>query len=152
MEALADGEQTAFNMINALCGVLYLSGRIDKADAFNKQLIKDGTEVYKAYRSHNHTSYPVWPCGRLNLCDKTHSALGFLSADGKKMTLAVWKFEDSAKVIKIDLSKYFGGKAANVKYVYPTAIDTKFTYFANTSILAIEMPKDYTARYFEITL
>lgn len=68
------------------------------------------------------------------------------------MTLAVWKFEDSAKVIKIDLSKYFGGKAANVNYVYPTAIDTKFTYFANTSILAIEMPKDYTARYFEITL
>lgn len=49
MEALADGEQTAFNMINALCGVLYLSGRIDKADAFNKQLIKDGTEVYKKY-------------------------------------------------------------------------------------------------------
>ena len=150
MEALADGEQTAFNMINALCGVLYLSGRIDKADAFNKQLIKDGTEVYKKYRSHNHSSYPVWPCGRLNLCDKTHSALGFLSADGKKMTLAVWKFEDSSKVIKIDLSKYFGGKEVKVEYIYPTAIDAKFTYFANTSVLAVEMPKDYTARYFSI--
>ena len=56
MDALADGEQTAFNMINALCGVLYLSGRIDKADKFNRQLIKEGTDVYKAYRSHNHTS------------------------------------------------------------------------------------------------
>ena len=68
------------------------------------------------------------------------------------MTLAVWKFEDAARVIKIDLSKYFGGKAVKVKYVYPTAIETEYRYFENTSILAIDMPKDYTARYFELTL
>lgn len=152
MEDMADGEQTAFNMINALCGVLYLSGRIDKADDFNTALIKEGVEVYKTYRAHTRTAYPVWPCGRLNLADRTHSALGFLSGDGKKMTLAVWKFEDAAEVLEIDLSKYFGGKAVNVSCVYPTAIPTVYRYHRNTAKLAVKMPKDYTARFFELTV
>ncbi len=147
MQSMADGEQTAFNMVNALCGVLYLSGRIDKADAFNKQLIREGTEVYKAYRSHIHTSYPVWPCGHLNLCDRTHSALGFLSEKGDTMTLAVWKFEDADDVLQIDLSKYFKGKDVEVTMLYPS-IPTEFRYHKNTSRLSIRMPKDYTARYF----
>ncbi len=151
MEQMADGEQTAFNMVNALCGVLYLSGRIDKADEYNKKLIREGVDVYKAYRSHVHTSYPVWPCGHLNLRDRTHSALGFLSEDGKKMTLAVWKFEDADEVIRIDLSKYFGGKKPSVSLVYPS-IETEYRYYENTSVLAVHMPKDYTARYFEISL
>lgn len=151
MAQMADGEQTVFNMVNALCGVLYLSGRIDKADEYNKKLIREGVETYKAYRSHVHTSFPVWPCGHLNLRDRTHSALGFVSADGKKMTLAVWKFEDADEVIRIDLSKYFGGKKPTVSLVYPS-IETEYRYYENTSVLAVCMPKDYTARYFEIDL
>ncbi len=152
MASKADGEETAFNMINALCGSLYLSGRIDFADEFNTQLIKDGVEAFKKYREHNSKAFPVWPCGHLSIADRTHSALGLLSADGKKMTLAVWKFEDMAEVIEIDLNKYFGGKKVNVEFVYPAAIETDFVYNKNTSVLSVKMPKDRSARFFEINV
>ena len=152
MKAKEDGEETAFNMINALCGSLYLSGRIDFADELNTQLIKDGVEAFKKYRVHNSKAFPVWPCGHLSIADRTHSALGLLSADGKKMTLAVWKFEDSAEVIEINLNKYFCGKKVNVEFVYPTAIETEFVYNKNTNILSVRMPKDRSARFFEINV
>lgn len=152
MESMKDGEQTAFNMINALCGTLYLSGRIDKADDFNARLIKDGVDTYKKYRAHISKAFPVWPCGKLSISDRTHSALGMISADGKKMTLAVWKFEDESEVIEIDLAKYFAGKKVKAEFVYPCAIDTEYTYNANTCKLSVKMPKDRTARFFELNV
>lgn len=152
MDSMADGEQTAFNMINALCGTLYLSGRIDKADKFNSALIKEGVEVFKKYRGYINKAFPVWPCGKLSISDRTHSALGFISADEKKMTLAVWKLEDSAEVIEINLSKYFGNKKVGAEFVYPKAIPTEYLYNANTGILSVKMPKDRTARFFELNV
>lgn len=152
MQSMADGEQTAFNMINALCGTLYLSGRIDKADDFNSKLIKEGVEVFKKYREHISKAFPVWPCGKLSISNRTHSALGMLSDDGKKMTLAVWKLEDEAEVIEINLAKYFAGKKVKAEYAYPLAIDTEYTYNANTCKLSVRMPKDRTARFFELNV
>ena len=152
MADLADGEQTVFNMVNALCGTLYLSGRIDKADSFNASLIKEGVEVYKKYRQHIASAYPVWPDGTLKIGDRTHSSLGFISENGKKMTLAVWKLEDMSEVIEVDLSKYFAGKKAKVQIAYPTLIGTDFVYNQNTAKLCVKMPKDRTARFFEITV
>lgn len=152
MNSKKDGEETVFNMVNALCGTLYLSGRIDFADEFNTSLIKEGVEAFKKYRTHNSKAFPVYPSGHLSIADRTHSSLGLLSDDGKKMTLAVWKFEDSSEVIKIDLSKYFGGKKAKAALAYPSSIETEYTYNANTSILSVRMPKDRTARFFEINV
>ena len=139
-------------MVNALCGTLYLSGRIDKADSFNASLIKEGVEVYKKYRQHIASAYPVWPDGTLKIGDRTHSSLGFISENGKKMTLAVWKLEDMSEVIEVDLSKYFAGKKAEVQVAYPTLIGTDFVYNQNTAKLCVKMPKDRTARFFEITV
>ncbi len=150
MAALADGEQTVFNMVNSLCGVVYLSGRIDKADDFNFSLIKEGMEVYKEFRAHTAKALPVFPTGKHTLANRTHASLGLLSPDKKRMTLAVWKLEESADTVKVDLSKYFAGKKATVRLAYPTAIATNYKYFANTHTLVIEMPKKRTARFFEI--
>lgn len=150
MASKKDGEETVFNMVNTLCGVPYLSGRIDKADDFNTQLIREGIEVFKKYRTHAAKAFPVWPDGHLSVLDRTHSSLGFISPDGKKMTLAVWKFNDMNEVIKIDLSKYFEKGKSQAKLAYPTAIDTEYVYNANTCILSVKMPKDRTARFFEI--
>lgn len=152
INARKDGEETAFNMINTFCGTMYLSGRIEKADEFNTKLIADGVEVFKKYREHNSKAFPVYPNGHLSIADRTHSSLGLISPDGKKMTLAVWKFEDSAEVIKIDLSKYFAGKKVKAEFVYPTAIETEYAYNANTNILSVKMPKDRTARFFELSV
>ncbi len=152
INSMADGEQTVFNMVTALCGTLYLSGRIDCADEFNTKLIKEGVETFKKYREHNSQAFPVWPSGRLSIIDRTFSSLGLLSPDGKKMTLAVWKLEDTNPVIKIDLSKYFGGKKASCRLVYPSIIDTKCCYDQNSNILSVNLPKDRTARFFEINV
>ena len=152
MDSMKDGEETVFNMINALCGTLYLSGRIDFADDFNTELIKEGVAAFKKYRTHNCKAFPVWPCGHLSISDRTHSALGLLSGDGKKMTLAVWKFEDMAEVIEIDLNKYFCGKKVECTLAYPTAIATEYVYNKNTNILSVRLPKDRSARFFEINV
>lgn len=152
MDSMADGEETVFNMINALCGTLYLSGRIDCADEFNTKLIKEGVETFKKVREHNSKASAVWPTGHLSISNRTHSALGLLSPDGKKMTLAVWKFEDINEVIEIDLSKYFGGKKASCELVYPSLIDTEYCYNQNTNKLSVKLPKDRTARFFEISV
>jgi len=152
MDSMKDGEETVFNMINALCGTLYLSGRIDFADDFNTELIKEGVAAFKKYRTHNCKAFPVWPCGHLSISDRTHSALGLLSGDGKKMTLAVWKFEDMAEVIEIDLNKYFGGKKIECSLAYPSLIATEYVYNKNTNILSVRLPKDRSARFFEINV
>lgn len=67
------------------------------------------------------------------------------------MTLAVWKFEDAAKVLEIDLSKYFGGKNVKAELIYPTAIPTAYKYHRGSAKLAVKLPNDYTARYFSLT-
>jgi alpha-galactosidase len=43
-ERCANGRQTVFNMVTAIAGNLYLSGRIDYADDFNSALIAEGIE------------------------------------------------------------------------------------------------------------
>lgn len=148
----ADGEETVFNMVNALCGTLYLSGRIDKADENNTKLIKEGVEVFKRYRSHICKAYPVWPKGMQSIADRTCSSLGFISEDRKRMTLAVWKLEDRAEVIEVNLSKYFAGRKVRVELIYPSSIFTEFVYNVNSGILSVRMLKNRTARFFEIVL
>ena len=75
-----------------------------------------------------------------------------ISKNGKKMTLAVWKLEDTNEIIEINLSKYFSGKKANAELIYPTLIDTKFSYNQKTNVLSVKLPKDRTARFFEINV
>ena len=152
MSALADGEQTIFNMVTALCGTLYLSGRIDRADKVNQTLIAEGAAVFKKVRTHTSKACPVWPCGVLTNGNRTHSALGYLSPDGKKLTLAVWKFTESADTVQIPLAKYTAGKTAAVELTYPASIPTAYLFNPASGILTVKLPKPHTARFFTITL
>ena len=57
-DMMKDGEQTIFNMINGMCGNMYLSGHLEAADELNMGLIKEGIAIYKVERKHIHNSYP----------------------------------------------------------------------------------------------
>lgn len=87
---MSDGRQTAFNMITGMMGRLYLSGKIDRADAFNFSLICRATALYKELREEIAESYPVYPLGTASWLDETSViAQGF--RHGKHLLLAVWR-------------------------------------------------------------
>lgn len=64
----------------------------------------------------------------------------------------MWKLQDVAEVIEIDLNKYFCGKKVSCSLAYPKAIATDFVYNKNANILSVRTPKDRTARFFEINV
>ncbi len=149
---MADGEETVYNMVNALCGTLYLSGRIEYADKKNFALVKEGVKAFKKYRAHNASSYPVWPCGHFTMADKTYSALGLMAENKKKMTLAVWRRNSTEDTLMIDLSKYTT-KKSTVKLAYPSdPMGAVFAFNPSSGILSVKLPKTNSARFFEISI
>ena len=146
---MADGEETVFNMVNGLMGCMYLSGRIDEADAINKSLIHEGTEVFKKYRCHTADAYPVWPCGRIVRNDPKNTALGLPSKSGDTLTLAVWRLSADNSDTVVNLSKY--GTVSDVELVYPqNTVKTEYT--VENNILRVTLPVQNSARFFEIKL
>lgn len=112
---MEDGKQTVFNMVTAMNGVLYLSGRIDLCDEKNFELIKEAVRHYKEIRHYIPESTAVYPLGMLGINEKKVSALGLLSKD--KLLLTVWNLKDVSENAEIDLSKYIG-ENAKISFVY----------------------------------
>jgi len=149
---MADGEQTVYNMINAMCGTLYLSGRIEHMDRKNFALVKEGVKAFKKYRAHNASGYPVWPCGHFDIGDRSYTAHGILSENKKKLTLAVFRRDIGEDTIMIDLSKYTTAKT-KVKLAYPSnPMGAEFSFSASNGVLCVKLPKENSARFFEINI
>ena len=146
----ADGEETIYNMVTALCGTLYLSGRIDRADELNAALIREGVAKFKDVRAHNANAHVVYPSGVWRIGDCGLSSLGLLAEDGKKMTLAVWRRTCDKDTVEIDLSKYLNARST-VKLTYPmNPMGAEFAFDAERQILSVRLPKKNSARFFEI--
>ena len=146
----ADGEETVYNMVNALMGSLYLSGRIDRADKLNASLIKEGVEKFKDIRKHNANAYPIYPCGRYNIGNKRMSCLGLLSDDKSKITLAVWRRECDEDTLSIDMSKYLNARSA-VRMTYPqSAMGAEYSFDSESLSLSVKLTRKNSARFFEI--
>lgn len=114
--SMADGRQTVFNMVNALNGVLYLSGRIDLCDEKNFSYVKQAVEVYKEIRGFIPISRPVYPLGMCAINERKVAALGLLSED--RLLLSVWNLTDGAAEKNISLEKYISGKEVVLESVY----------------------------------
>lgn len=118
---MADGRQTAFNMITAMMGDLYLSGRIDLCDEFNSGLIKSAIALYKKNRNDIPVSRPIYPLGMHGINQKEVAALGLLAKD--KLMLAVWNLTENDQDIAIDLTKWIlAGSAITDVYAH-TAVN-----------------------------
>lgn len=119
---MADGRQTVFNMVNAMNGVLYLSGRIDLCDDKNIGCIKEAIEFYKDIRGSIAVSRPIYPLGMCGMNDKKLTCVGLLSDD--RLLLSIWNITDNAQESKICLKKYINGRNASLKRVYTSEGNT----------------------------
>ena len=135
----ADGEETIFNMVNGMCGVLYQSGHLEAADEMNLSLVRDGVTAYKKMRGDIVTAHPILPTGVLPLGQKGFASVGLEAADKSHAYLAVWRIGAGDDTVKIDLSRYGYQK---VSAYYPAQADCSL----NNGILTVRFPKEYSAR------
>jgi alpha-galactosidase len=134
-----DGRETVFNMVSAMCGYMYLSGRLDLADDFNTQLIKEAIEIYKGYKDTISNRYPAFILPMKPMADKTYNAFGLIDADKKDMILAVWALEEIE--FTLDLSKYAFAKA---EILYPLSLSNAQIHYAQ-GLLDCKFNEKYSA-------
>lgn len=101
---MADGKETVFNMVTAMAGFLYLSGRIDVCDEKNFALIQEGVRFYKKIREFIPRSRPIYPLGLASIGEKACTAMGLLSES--KLLLAVWNMADVPATLSVPLARY----------------------------------------------
>lgn len=125
----SNGNQTAFNMVNSMMGIIYLSGRIDAADEFNEKLIKDAIRIYKEIRAEYSSAYPIYPTGTFRIKDKGIFTLGLYEPDKKVAYVAVWKINTDKTEFEFDMSKY--GCVKGAERIYPEIDKYNLDYSGN---------------------
>ncbi|THF76557.1 glycoside hydrolase family 36 protein [Cohnella fermenti] len=151
-QEMADGEQTIFNMVNGLCGNLYLSGRVDKADECNAALIKEAVALYKAERAHIRSSHPIWPLGFRAVADTDNwNSVGLANMQGDRIVLAVWRLDGEEETATLPV-RGWAGCTAEVRQIYPAAPDrqAEFGYDSVNGRLRVRLPLRRQARLFEL--
>lgn len=141
------GEQTAYNMVNAMSGAMYLSGKIDQADELNFKLIKEGIAVYKSIYEHIKSGYPIYPSGRKGMFYEGVYSLGIIDEAGDKAYLSVWNTSEDKASGDIDLTKY-GFK--NCRLIYPDGLKN-FGYSYTGGKLTANFGCGKSARLLELT-
>lgn len=150
IKEFSDGEQTAFNMVTSLCGVMYLSGRIEYADALNRELIADGAALYKKYRAYMAEAYPFWPLDFKGLNDRMWNALGFLCEKSNIAMLAVWKIGAAENECEIDLSKRLHKGSEILDCFHADGMQYEFD--KNALKIRLKSEKRYSAIWFAIDI
>ena len=112
----SNGNQTAFNMVNSMMGLMYLSGRVDAADDFNEKLIRDAIKIYKDIRTDYTSAYPIYPTGTFRLKNKGIFTVGLYVPEKNIAYLAIWKINTEESKLTVDLTKYGNIKKANKIY------------------------------------
>ena len=95
-----DEESIVYTMLVGMSGVLYLSGRIDKATSLGKDLIMEGVECYKRIRGITARSYPTFPNGFARIWEKEKPVVILYREEGSsKGLLFVWRQEGEEKIV-----------------------------------------------------
>lgn len=137
----SDGKQTVFNMVGSMLGTVYLSGRIDAADEFNKKLIKDAISVYKDIRSDISESYPIYPSGTFRIGDSGIFCFGNFVPGKKTAYIAGFAINTDMTSEEFDLLPY--GKIKSAECIYPVSDNYKVSN--NENILKVKLPEGNTA-------
>ena len=147
LKSMADGEQTAFNMVSGLAGCLYLSGNIDRADDLNAALISEGIAFAKAQRGFISKSSAVFPYGLTALHDDDFVVVGLKS--DSEMLLYVWRTEGNKKSATFSLGKYFP-QGFTVKQSYPERLSGAIAAQVGDGKVQISFEKKCSARIFSV--
>lgn len=151
-QSMEDGEQTIFNMVNGLCGNMYISGRLNAADAYNRSLVREAVSLYKQERNHIHNAFPIWPLGFSRISDRrSWASVGLVREDQSRILLAVWRLESEEEFSKLFLHGW-KGRLAVVKQLFPSepSSHVQTHYNALDGTLTVRLTKRNQARYFEI--
>ena len=142
VEGLADGTQTVFNMVTGMSGLLYLSGRIDLADACNTALIKEGVSQYKQMRVFIPNSYPLFFEPMKGMREDTYYIYGLTDKEKTKAYVYAWFERQTEICIDIpDFSKY------NVVYPKESAdVEVRL----DKKVLRLKAKKEYSAFIIEL--
>ncbi|MFD2612485.1 glycoside hydrolase family 36 protein [Paenibacillus gansuensis] len=150
---MKDGEETVFNMINGLCGNMYLAGHLYAADSWNMALIQQATALYKQERGHIRRSVPVYPTGLLKLKEQqAWGSIGLWHKDQNRMLLAVWRLGSAEDRFEVPLNDWFSGETS-IRQLYPQedVFQAPFYYSKSAGKLTVHFSKPYTARFYEVT-
>lgn len=149
-QGMADTEQTVYNVINGMCGLMYLSGRIDCMDDVNWSVLREGVALFKRNREFLSRAFvrvtsPHAPVNNLT----AWQSIALADEDEKRMLLAVWRNDTVDDVFAVDLG--LPGRRVAVSQCFPTHIrDTRWQYDRHSGKLHVRLPGRYTARLFEI--
>ncbi len=151
LDTKRDGEETIFNMVNGMCGVLTLSGHPECADPVNRELIQQAVAIYKSNREFIAQSFVTYPRGTASLDHMTgYVVLGLTDDNMSKMLLYVWRNrgDDDYCTIPLPADK----PVLRLRQLYPQkdGFETEFYYSANRRSLTVHYEKPVMARIFEI--
>jgi alpha-galactosidase len=143
-----DKEEVVFNMVNAMLLRIHQSGHLVYINEERKELVKEALDYYKSMREDIKIALPFWPLGLSKFSD-TWVSLGLHTKD--KIYVAVWRrnSDTASCILPIEYTK---GKNVTVKCAYPQFQECEYLWNDANKALSVKLPKQFTARLFEITL
>jgi len=143
-----DKEEVVFNMVNSMLLRIHQSGHLVYINEERKTLVKEALDYYKSMRHHIKTALPFWPLGLSKFSD-TWVSLGLRTQE--KLYVAVWRRNSERDTCVIPI-EYTANKKVSVKCAYPSFEECEYTWNAINKSLTVKLPKEFTARLFEITI
>ena len=124
---------------------MVVSGHIEMCDDYNKQLIKDGIEIYKKDRKFLLNALPLFIYPQQKLFSDGYSVLAL--HDNNKIRLGVFKYNADSE-LETDLTKWVG-KDSSLRQIYPLNEDNVFAELQN-AVFRFSTEKKIAARVYEI--
>ena len=143
-----DKEEVVFNMVNAMLLRIHQSGHLVNINEERKALVKEALDYYKSMRQDIKTSLPFWPLGLSQFSD-TWVSLGLRT--NRKIYVAVWRRSSDTDTCIIPID-YTNDKFTSVKCAYPKYEECEYVWSTVNKALTVKLPKQFTARLFEIIL
>ena len=159
-------EETVFNMVSSMLLRIHLSGHLVQLDAMRRSLVKEGIEVYKLLRSDIPNALPFWPLGLasyqkkwiafgLKRNDHAYLAVWMRMAEEDKENTVFKHGKEQTKQIPLPedlLQMAERDEDIEIRCIYPTTLETDYSYCKEKHTLVFRTNKKFTARLFRVTV
>lgn len=147
---MLDCEQTVYNVVNALCGNMYVSGRVDLMDKANFEMLKAGIQVYKNMQDFIFKSIPVMLSKLNNLTNYcSFNSVGLINEARNEMLVNIFRNECKEDTIALDLFD-FKDSEIEIESIFPRNVVIDYCYDKTSGKLSVKLDKMNTARSMKI--
>jgi alpha-galactosidase len=140
-----DDEINALTVVNSLLGRIHLSGRLDRLNSHQFELIAEGMRVYKDMRQDLRTARPIWPLGLPKWHDNWIS-LGMVTKAGD-IYLSVWR-RGGATEKNLPLPSIKNNESIRPRLLYPPKFEASAEWDAEKGALRLTLPDTICARLY----